>query len=1097
MPRHSGCPYGIQLRGASQHRSSSSGGVSRHSGYQYGAQLRGTSQCRQVTEGGMSRHSGYHCGAQLRGMSQGRSSTEQGMSQHDEYWRGSQLHGSSLSRQAIVGGVSRHSGCHYGTQLRGTSQSRSAGTRGASRHSGCRYDTQLRGASQCRSVLKCLYTNADQLVNKRDDLCMAIVGQEPDVILITEVIPKAQSLPIDVALLSIPGFSIFCSFDPSKQNLGKSGIRGICVYVREGIQAAQVRLCDPQLTEHIWLQFQLRGADKLLVGCIYRSPSVDPHQSVDELAQLLQAVQLSGHSHLLITGDFNIPQIDWSSSFCSASESHHAHKFLAAVQDCLLFQHVTKPTRFRDGETPNVLGLVLTNEEGMLNQLQYSPGLGKSDHVVLTFELACYTIQSVGKLRRFNFHRADFKALNRKVSDTDWDSLLSSSVDEGYSFLRDTLDCIVSSCIPVAHSRQSRKSIYMTSKALKLRKLKNELWQRCAASKDPIDMARFRLCRNKLRKMTRQLRRQFEIQLVADVKANPKAFWRYSNSRMKTKPKIGDLRDATGQVVSDAELKAGVLNTFFASVFTHENADDVPCLPVREVSSSLTDVHISPGVVEQKLSHLKVACAPGPDDLHPRILKEAHRTLSVPLAYLYRRSLDTGCIPRDWALARVVPIHKKGDRQNPTNYRPVSLTAVPCKILESLIRDELLSHLADQDLLSSHQHGFRPRRSCSSQLLEVIDSWTRELEDANPVDVIYLDFQKAFDSVPHLRLLNKLQSYGVSGKLLAWIAAFLTNRKQQVVLDGCHSDWTDVVSGVPQGSVLGPLLFLVYVNDLPDVVHCDVKLFADDTKLFTKVQSYSDAARLQSDLESLLRWSNTWLMPFNQSKCKVLHFGHANQEFSYSMDGAPLGSTSLEKDLGVHIDPELKFREHASSAVGKATQVLAVIRRSFALLDEDTLPMLFKTLVRPHLEYGNLIWGPFNRADQRRVERVQRRATRLVGNIRQRPYEERLRLLGLPSLYYRRRRGDMIQAYQLFHGGVDVDPGSFFTLAVGSTRGHPFKLKKYSATTRVRRFAFASRIVNDWNGLPSDVVCAPSLNAFKARLDEHWAHLRFTIPDTD
>ena len=269
------------------------------------------------------------------------------------------------------------------------------------------------------------------------------------------------------------------------------------------------------------------------------------------------------------------------------------------------------------------------------------------------------------------------------------------------------------------------------------------------------------------------------------------------------------------------------------------------------------------------------------------------------------------------------------------------------------------SHLTDHGLLSSHQHGFRPKRSCSSQLLEVIDSWTRELESANPVDVVYLDFQKAFDSVPHLRLLDKLQRYGVSGKLLAWIAAFLSGRKQQVVLDGCQSEWTDIVSGVPQGSVLGPLLFLVYVNDLPDIVQCDIKLFADDTKLFTKVPFSADATLLQTDLEALTRWSNTWLMPFNQSKCKVLHFGHTNQGFQYNMDGAPLGSTSLEKDLCVSIDPELKFREHASSAVGKATQVLAVIRRSFALLDEATLPMLYKTLVRPHLEYGNLIWGAF------------------------------------------------------------------------------------------------------------------------------------------
>ena len=190
------------------------------------------------------------------------------------------------------------------------------------------------------------------------------------------------------------------------------------------------------------------------------------------------------------------------------------------------------------------------------------------------------------------------------------------------------------------------------------------------------------------------------------------------------------------------------------------------------------------------------------------------------------------------------------------------------------------------------------------------------------------------------------------------------------------------------------------------------------------------------------------------------------------MGGSPLASTSLEKDLGDHIDTALKFREHASSAVAKATQVLAVIRRSFALIDEVTLPMLYKSLVRPHLEYGNLIWGPFNRADQRLVERVQRRATRMVRNLRHKPYVERLRLLELPSLYYRRRRGDMIQTYQVFHGGIDLDPSAFFTRAVGTTRGHPYKLQKHPATSRVRRLSFASRVVNDWNGLPSEVVCS-------------------------
>ena len=262
------------------------------------------------------------------------------------------------------------------------------------------------------------------------------------------------------------------SFDPGQQNLGKSGAHGICVYVCDSIPTAQVSIVNPLATEHLWLQIKLRGADNLLIGCVYKSPSVDPHQSVDKLVQLLQEVHRVHPSHLLICGDFNLPQIDWSASFCPASESHYSHIFLAAVHDSLLFQHVTQITRYREGGIPSLLDLVLTNEEGMLSRLEYSPGLGKSDHVLLTFELPCYTTQSVNNLRRLNFNRADFPELNKKVAETDWDTLLSLSVDEGYELFKVTLDRIVTSCIPDAQSRQSRRSIYLTSNALQLRKLK-------------------------------------------------------------------------------------------------------------------------------------------------------------------------------------------------------------------------------------------------------------------------------------------------------------------------------------------------------------------------------------------------------------------------------------------------------------------------------------------------------------------------------------------------------------------------------------------------------------------------------------------------
>ena len=452
-----------------------------------------------------------------------------------------------------------------------------------------------------------------------------------------------------------------------------------------------------------------------------------------------------------------------------------------------------------------------------------------------------------------------------------------------------------------------------------------------------------------------------------------------------------------------------------------------------------------------------------------------------------------------------------------------------------------MAHLSESGLLHEAQHGFRPRRSCVTQLLSTLDDLSKMTENGDPIDAVSLDFSKAFDSVPHRHLIKKLQSYGVTGRLLSWIRAFLVGRRQRVVVNGCRSDWVPVASDVPQGSVLGPLLFVLYVNDLPTAVQCPIQLFADDTKLYQSVRLDSDASSLQRDLDMVVTWSDNWRLPFNEAKCSTLHFGRSNVRSVYSMRDVALEQVSVERDLGVLVDSELKFREQAASAVSKATQILAVIRRSIQLIDRTTLPLLYKTLVRPLLEYGNVLWGPFNRADQKLVERVQRRATRLVDEIRTEPYTERLRLLGLPSLYYRRRRGDMIFLFQMLHSGLDLDPAVFFTPAAkATTRGHffcfvcikaehifhlhwpgceflryvwgpeaggtahlqsqgegPWKMNKPQAITRIRRNAFAVRVVNDWNALPSRVVTSSTVNQFKARLDSHWAHLQYTIPHQD
>ena len=409
-----------------------------------------------------------------------------------------------------------------------------------------------------------------------------------------------------------------------------------------------------------------------------------------------------------------------------------------------------------------------------------------------------------------------------------------------------------------------------------------------------------------------------------------------------------------------------------------------------------------------------------------------------------------------------------------------------------------MDHLLSNDLLSKDQHGFRPKRSCDTQLLDSIDSWSRLLEDKTEVEVIYLDFRKAFDSVPHKRLIGKLRCYGIGDRVLSWIESFLEDRMQQVSLYGNLSDLVPVRSGVPQGSVLGPLLFLLYVNDLPDAVTSNVRMFADDTKLFSGISSEHDVRTLQADLNALVEWSRTWQLPFNENKCKVLHVGAAKDHHSFQMGSDRLTNTSVERDLGVQVDSILKFRQQASTAVFKASQVLAVIRRSFAFLDEFTLPLLFKSLVRPHLEFSSLVWGPFNRADQKAVERVQRRATRLVVSIRHLPYPERLKRLKLPSLYYRRRRMDMIHAYKMLHGHVDTDPSELLaTNPERRTRGHTLKLRKPRATCRARLNSFSVRCINDWNGLPAEIVHSPSVNVFKNRLDAHWESIWYSTPVTD
>ena len=311
---------------------------------------------------------------------------------------------------------------------------------------------------------------------------------------------------------------------------------------------------------------------------------------------------------------------------------------------------------------------------------------------------------------------------------------------------------------------------------------------------------------------------------------------------------------------------------------------------------------------------------------------------------------------------------------------------------------------------------------------KTLEDITASIDEGSEIDMIYLDFSKAFDSVPYRRLLKKLEAHGIKGKILSWIKDFLIGRKQQVVVNGIKSKKSDVISGVPQGSVLGPSLFVLYITDIDIGIRSNIQKFADDTKIYRQIDSEDDIKILQEDLIKLEEWSKKWLLKFNVDKCKTMHFGHANPEFSYELNGKKLNRSSEEKDLGVIVCDTLHPSVQCAKAANRAMSALGVVKKSFKHLDEESLPVLYKSYIRPHMETCVQAWSPYYKRDIEVLEKIQRRTTKLVPSLKQLPYEERLSRLNLMPLEERRLRGDLIETYKILKGIDKVNQAKFFKL---------------------------------------------------------------------
>jgi hypothetical protein len=567
-----------------------------------------------------------------------------------------------------------------------------------------------------------------------------------------------------------------------------------------------------------------------------------------------------------------------------------------------------------------------------------------------------------------------------------------------------------------------------------------------------------------------------------------KPFWNYIKSVKQEVFGISTLQSIDRTVTLAAD-KAQALNHQFCSVFTKENMEDFPSLNSKQVPG-IDPLIITTNGVQKLLEKIKPKKATGPDQVPARVLKNCSASLAPVFQKLFQKTISSGCLPDDWLNANVVSIYKKGDRTNPANYRPVSLTSIPCKLLEHIIYRHIMDHFDFHQVLTNHQHGFRQGRSCETQLAGLINDLAHSLDKKGQTDMIILDFSKAFDTVPHKRLLYKLKHAGVNTNLLKWIEIFLTARHQQVLLEGETSSETPVTSGVPQGTVLGPLLFLIYINDLPLVVSSNVRLFADDAIVYREIKDHEDSLSLQHDLDALREWEKTWQMSFNAAKCHTMHVSHKQKPliYNYKMGDHPLTAVDHHPYLGVELSKDLNWSTHINQTSNKANKILGLLRRNLHSCSKSVKESAYKSLVRPRLEYSGAVWDPFNNNNKTTLEKVQRRAARFVCNDyrRKSSVTNMLTSLQWETLELRRIRLRLVTIFKEVNGITPFNLPSGQNINRHTTRQNvgPHIITPPNFNKLCYQYSLYPRTIREWNLLPPDIRGIADVKTFKVKIEQ-------------
>ena len=918
--------------------------------------------------------------------------------------------------------------------------------------------------------------------------------------------------------VNIPNYNITRADRPSSKRKGGVAIYSHHSFSLEDAQTFSNNYCELAMTYN--------NSNNLIVIAMYRPPETPAEKFRESLDKIKNYRDKHEDAVTLIMGDLNLKYIDWEREIirtpdtikCNASpsERHSSEMLLDFVNEELLIQVVSENTR----KDKSLIDVILTSDEDIIYNTKVEKTNLNTDHDIVTCDILLKGTSPVSDnsehkcdkklLDKLNFNKSDWNLVREELAKVCWNESLSDdmTVAEMYLKFEEIIYNSSEKHTPLRTEAERSRNIPRNRLALiRKRKRINSQINILKYLHPSTNASTYQTKRiEKLNKMKFEIEEEIkylisaeltkkELDAIRKMKKNPKFFYQYVKKGLKTESKIGPMQDNEGTLQTESEVKANLLQNQYCKAFSDPNKANLKKDFDTICNETLSDIEITLQNVTDAIKEIPTHASPGPDKLPAIVLKECADQLSKGILIIWRKSLDTGEIPEILKLQTIIPLFKKGNKALPENYRPVSLTSHLIKLFERILRRKMIHHIEANNLLSNNQHAFRRGRSCLSQLLQHIEYVLEILEKKCNIDVIYLDFSKAFDKVDHKILMKKVKQFGIEGKIYTWLENFLTNRYQQVIVDGILSSKERVISGVPQGTVLGPLLFLIYINDLePELKNSILRIFADDSKIVKPIRNQVDHDELQDDLLTAMKWADSNNMELNRKKFQLMQYGKDQDlKISYNTGLDILESEMDIKDLGVYLSADLTTEKQITEAVKTGRKFLGWILRSFKTRSPEVILFLYKSYVLPRLEYASLLWSPHLRKDIIKIEAIQQKITSKIDELKDYNYHQRLRKLKLFSLQRRRERFAAIYMFKLASGLVPNNLQlQFYTTRRGEIKCRAPQLNSQNTHhSTIRHNYFTSIGPSLFNALPAKIKEAATLDHFKCQLDR----FLWTVPD--